>query len=444
MRPARSLRTASTALALLLLSVFVAIDGLSGSATSGTGTATSPSPALELAADTSQFRAGNIISDDLFFDGDAMSAGDVQAFLDGKGAACVNGPMPCLKNYRENTWTRAADAYCGAYAGAPGESAAWIITRVGQACGISQRVLLVLLQKEQGLVRASGSSLTLSRYQKATGYGCPDTAPCDVQYYGFYNQVYNAARRFKVYAANPQNYNYRAGRVNSVLYNPDASCGRSDVYIENQATAGLYVYTPYQPNAATLAAGYGSAPCGAYGNRNFWLYYTDWFGSTQSPGGNAVVQRALASSAQLGAATSSVICGLPVQGGCFQAFRNGSVYWSPSSGARIVKGDVGRHWAELGWETGLLGYPTSEEICGLRDSGCFQEFQGGVMYWSPATGAHPLFGALRQRWNAQRWETGPLGYPTEDEVCGLTGGGCLQRFQGGTIYWSRSTGARIV
>ncbi|HPF31067.1 MAG TPA: hypothetical protein PLO25_02040, partial [Candidatus Saccharibacteria bacterium] len=34
------------------------------------------------------------------------------------------------------------------------------------------------------------------------------------------------------------------------------------------------------PNQATLDAGYGSAYCGAYGNRNFYLYFTDWFGPT--------------------------------------------------------------------------------------------------------------------------------------------------------------------
>jgi hypothetical protein len=53
------------------------------------------------------------------------------------------------------------------------------------------------------------------------------------------------------------------------------------VLIQNQATAGLYNYTPYQPNAAALAAGYGTGDsCSAYGNRNFWLYFRDWFGPT--------------------------------------------------------------------------------------------------------------------------------------------------------------------
>ena len=65
------------------------------------------------------------------------------------------------------------------------------------------------------------------------------------------------------------------------------------VYIQNQATAGLYNYTPYRPNQAALDAGYGTGDsCSAYGNRNFWLYFTDWFGSTQHATGGAVVARA--------------------------------------------------------------------------------------------------------------------------------------------------------
>jgi hypothetical protein len=54
------------------------------------------------------------------------------------------------------------------------------------------------------------------------------------------------------------------------------------VYIQNQATANLYYYTPYQPNAASLRAGYGEGDgCSTYGNRNFYQYFNDWFGSTQ-------------------------------------------------------------------------------------------------------------------------------------------------------------------
>jgi uncharacterized protein with LGFP repeats len=400
-------------------------------------------PELQLTADTREFRAGNVISDNLFFDGGAMNAYQVQDFLNAKGASCVAGAMPCLKDFRENTWNRAADGYCNGYAGAPGETAAWIIAKVGASCGVSQRVLLVLLQKEQGLVRASGTSLTVTRYQKATGYACPDTAPCDAQYYGFYNQVWNAARKYKVYVANFGNYNYRPFRWNTIRYSPDAACGSSSVYIENNATAALYIYTPYQPNAGALAAGYGTAPCGAYGNRNFWLYFTDWFGSTQSPGGNAIVARAATAPSALGAATDMVRCGL-LGDGCYQIFQGGSIYWSPSTGARIVWGAIRDRWAALGWERSRLGYPTGEERCGLVAGGCYQFFQFGSVYYSPATGAHGVLGAIRTKWGALNYEKGFLGYPTNEERCGLTGGGCFQRFQGASVYWSKAGGAHPV
>jgi hypothetical protein len=112
------------------------------------------------------------------------------------------------------------------------------------------------------------------------GYGCPDTAPCDARYAGFYNQITNAAWQFNAYRNNPTNYRYRAQQNNNIQYNPSVSCGDSSVYVQNKATAGLYNYTPYQPNSAALGNLYGSGDsCSAYGNRNFWRMYSDWFGS---------------------------------------------------------------------------------------------------------------------------------------------------------------------
>ncbi|MBX3312470.1 MAG: hypothetical protein KF916_06240 [Microbacteriaceae bacterium] len=96
-----------------------------------------------------------------------------------------------------------------------------------------------------------------------------------------FNQIYHAVKQFKRYQDLPHIRAYQAGRYNYIQYNPSTSCGGSNVYIQNQATAALYVYTPYQPNAASLAAGYGGgATCGAYGNRNFFNYYNDWFGQS--------------------------------------------------------------------------------------------------------------------------------------------------------------------
>jgi hypothetical protein len=242
--------------------------------------AASPPPA---AADGRRFTPGMIIADEVFFAPQAMTAAEVEAFLEEKGASCVPGPggVPCLKDYRESTPSRAATAQCAAYAGAANESAARIIWKSAQACGINPQAILVTLQKEQGLVTASAGRLTATRFTAAMGFRCPTNLPCEPQYAGFANQVYSAAARFQYYADHPTSFTYRPNQRIVVPYHPDAACGGAEVHIRNQATAGLYNYTPFQPNSAALAAGYGVGDrCSAYGNRNFWNYFNDWFGPT--------------------------------------------------------------------------------------------------------------------------------------------------------------------
>lgn len=136
-----------------------------------------------------------------------------------------------------------------------------------------------MLEKEQGLI--TDSYPNSYNYRAATGYGCPDTAACDTKYYGFKNQVRNAAAMFRSVLDGGWS-NYPAGRTNYVQYHPNRNCGGTNIYIENRATSALYRYTPYQPNSAALSAGYGTGDtCSSYGNRNFYMYFTDWFGSTQ-------------------------------------------------------------------------------------------------------------------------------------------------------------------
>jgi hypothetical protein len=163
-----------------------------------------------------------------------------------------------------------------------GQSAAQIIYNAAHQYNINPQTLIVLLQKEQGLVTDDWPASY--EYQSATGYGCPDTAPCSSTYAGFSNQVISAAWQFRHYMDSPNDYNYVVGN-NYIQYNPVASCGGTNVNIQNQATAALYDYTPYQPNSGALSSMSDSSPggtatCGAYGNRNFWWYFNTWFGST--------------------------------------------------------------------------------------------------------------------------------------------------------------------
>lgn len=238
----------------------------------------------------SEFDPGYIIDDSVFYDFGTMSVAQIQQFLDAKVPVCATNhpssnpsyqpPFTCLKNFRQDTVNKPPESGLCSGNSASNRSAAEIIYDVARSCGINPQVLIVLLQKEQSLITDDWPWSI--QYRSATGYGCPDTAPCDAQYYGFFNQVYEAARAFKRYALNPVSYNYRYGRNNFILYNPNTACGGSNVFIQNQATASLYIYTPYQPNSSALANLYGSGDgCGAYGNRNFWRMFNDWFGSTR-------------------------------------------------------------------------------------------------------------------------------------------------------------------
>lgn len=235
------------------------------------------------------FSPGNIISDAVFTDENTMSEAKIQSFLNSKVSKCVVGkdedgkPFVCLKDLKIPTQSKSADSYCSAYSGASRESSARIIYKVAQACNINPQVLIVMLQKEQGLVTHVWPSNW--RYNKAMGQACPDTAPCDVAFAGFFAQVYGAARQMQIYMEGRYFKWYAAGKTWQIQYHPDrARCGTSAIYIANKATEALYYYTPYQPNRAALRAGYGTGDsCSSYGNRNFYNYFTDWFGSTQKP-----------------------------------------------------------------------------------------------------------------------------------------------------------------
>jgi len=258
------------------------------SVTAGVSTA---APAARLASPvkaliTDGFRAGKIISNEVFFDSSTMSAASIDSFFRSKVASCRSGYV-CLKDYRQNTPNRAADQYCNGYQGAGNESAATIIYKVAQSCGINPQVFIVMLQKEQSLVTHTWPSDW--RFSMALGQGCPDTAPCDPAFSGFFYQIYGAGRQMKIYTEGRYFTYYAPGKTWNIMYNPNSACGRGPVYVENSATAALYYYTPYQPNAAALRAGYGSGDnCSAYGNRNFHNYFTDWFGSTQDPASSLV------------------------------------------------------------------------------------------------------------------------------------------------------------
>ncbi|WP_298944727.1 hypothetical protein [uncultured Microbacterium sp.] len=227
------------------------------------------------------FNAENIISDALFYDNAAMTAAEIQAFLDAKIGTCNNGK--CLNVLNAGISSRGevrsqstGNLICSAIQGGT-MKVSELIYRVQVACGISAKVILVTLQKEQGLTTSKApSDWNLSA---AMGASCPDTAPCDPAFAGVGPQILKGTQQLMTYKA--ARFGKQPG-VNFIGYSPNSACGGTNLNIQNYATAALYTYTPYQPNAAALAAGFGLGnACSAYGNRNFYNYYTQWFGSTQ-------------------------------------------------------------------------------------------------------------------------------------------------------------------
>ena len=257
------------------------------------------------AADARTFNAGRIIDDGVFTNADSMSVSSIQSFLNSKVTCDTYGvknselgggtraqwlasrgiavPVTCIRDYYENTSTGANNYGKAIPSGAI--SAAQIIYNYSRQFNINPQVLLVTLQKENGLITDEWP--TPKQYSESMGFGCPDNvapgAPaCDPNYGSFSAQIYQAARHFRGYINNNPGWwvPFTTG-ANTVRFSPDANCGSSVINIENRSTVALYSYTPYQPNTAAKNAQYGQGDaCSAHGNRNFFLYFTDWFGST--------------------------------------------------------------------------------------------------------------------------------------------------------------------
>ncbi|MEC5180966.1 L,D-peptidoglycan transpeptidase YkuD (ErfK/YbiS/YcfS/YnhG family) [Arthrobacter sp. CG_A4] len=145
-------------------------------------------------------------------------------------------------------------------------------------------------------------------------------------------------------------------------------------------------------------------------------------------------------SGRLGYPVSDEKCGLK-NGGCVQRFEGGAVHWSSSSGAHATVAAIAARWATLNWESGRLGYPVSDERCGLKNDGCVQRFEGGVIYWSAFGGAQPMWGAILASYGARSWESGSLGYPVAAESCPGSSS-CSQEFQYGRFTWNEGEGVK--
>lgn len=126
-------------------------------------------------------------------------------------------------------------------------------------------------------------------------------------------------------------------------------------------------------------------------------------------------------------------------------FVNGFIYWHPHTGAHSVSVPVSKVWQRHGWEKGFLGYPTTSDIP-LGNQWYVQHFEGGHVYTHnalPATQAS-IQGAIYEKWQSMGGQNSKLGYPISDELTTTDGIGRYNVFEGGMIYWTPQHGAHPV
>jgi hypothetical protein len=173
----------------------------------------------------------------------------------------------------------------------------------------------------------------------------------------------------------------------------------------------------HKPPAPVLATSVGSSDA----------YWSPILGAYQRLGGQGGV---------LGSSTSAE---LTIPGGKVQHFQHGDIFWSAATGAHEVHGAIGAKYAQLGGPASFLGFPTGDEAAGQVSGSRYNFFQNGRIYWSAATGAHEVHGAILQEYGQLGGSGSILGLPTSDEVAGGAGSR-VSYFQDGAISWSPRTG----
>lgn len=131
----------------------------------------------------------------------------------------------------------------------------------------------------------------------------------------------------------------------------------------------------------------------------------------------------------------------PIGGGFAQNYAGGKIFFTPETGAHIMGGAILQKYEALGGAAeGDLGFPTIDEGSGRVSpesrNTTFSAADKPVIFWTPETGAHVVRGAINAAWDKLGGSAGPLGVPTEDEV--LRGDLVSQKFTGGELTWNRS------
>ncbi len=131
----------------------------------------------------------------------------------------------------------------------------------------------------------------------------------------------------------------------------------------------------------------------------------------------------------------------PIGGdGIAQNFAGGKVYFSPATGANAVDSDILAKYESLGGPVGSdLGFPVANESDGGIPSSRICTFSAAdkpVIFWTAEHGAFVVRGAMKAAWDKLRGAGGKLGAPVGDQA--VDGDVVSQKFAGGTISWNRA------
>lgn len=133
----------------------------------------------------------------------------------------------------------------------------------------------------------------------------------------------------------------------------------------------------------------------------------------------------------------------PAGDGFGQNFASGKIFFTPDTGAHIITGAILEKYESLGGPADSdLGFPTIDEGPGRAANSRNSTFSAPdqpVIFWTPDTGARVVRGAINQAWDALGGSAGLLGVPSEDET--TNGDTVTQKFTGGEISWDRKTKA---
>ncbi|MGG8497063.1 LGFP repeat-containing protein [Tenacibaculum sp. TC6] len=140
-----------------------------------------------------------------------------------------------------------------------------------------------------------------------------------------------------------------------------------------------------------------------------------------------------------GSSTSDINNPTSVKGGKRVTFQKCDIYCSPQTGPHEIHGAIRQKYNTVGGPNNDLSLPVSDETTTPDGKGRYNHFIGnGSIYWHPTTGPKLVRGGIRHTWAKAGWEKGVYGYPTSDEIkIDPNKAEWFGDFQSGVIYWEK-------